>query len=147
MKGIVMHCRRLEYTDKRRSTWPKGIYTTSFEGGFFKASVVVLTCIEKGDTKEYIESAVQRVIELNKTFYKRKQIVIAPFVHLSNNIEHAKKAIPLLEYFQKRLQGEGFEVGTVSFGTDKDFLVDIFGHRAAVSYFEFPFDGKPNVSE
>ncbi len=142
MRGIALHCRKLEYTDKRKSTWPRGCFNTSFGSDSFTESVVVFVCIENGDTKKYVDSAVERVLMLNKQFWKCKHFVITPFAHLSNNLARANEAVFLLDYFKESLQREGCIVGTVSFGTDKDFLIDVFGHRAAVSYFEFPFSSK-----
>lgn len=138
MKGLILHCRRFEYKDTKGSNWPKGVVNTKLDRDKFKDAVVVLTCIEKGDTSEYVRSAVQRIIRLNKDFYKRKQIIISPFAHLSNNLEEPKKAIQLLEEFQNLLQLEGYLIGSVSFGTHKDALFDVIGTKASVSYFEFP---------
>ncbi|MFC2174695.1 threonyl-tRNA synthetase editing domain-containing protein [archaeon] len=145
MRGVILGCRKFKYTDTRKSTWPKGIFPTAFGSGEFRDAIVVLSCIEKGDNMEYIESAVQRVVELNNAFHRKKKVVILPFAHLSNKLEHPRKALPLLVHFQERLQEEGFSVGSASFGTDKDALFDILGHRASVSYFEFPYNGKQEV--
>jgi len=145
MRGIVLDCRWFGYRDTRKSTRPKGISATAFGSGEFRDAIVVLSCIEKGDKMEYVESAVQRVVELNKTFHRKNTVVVVPFAHLSNKLEHPRKALPLLAHFQKRLQEEGFSVGSATFGTDKDTLFDVLGHRASVSYFEFPYNGKPEV--
>ncbi len=140
-----MHCRRMEYRDIQASTWPKGVFSTPAGSASRGEAVVVLACIEKGDSEEYVRQAAARVDALNRQFHKQKTVFVMPFAHLSSRLEHANRAVPLLSRFVRLLGEKGYNATLGTFGTDKDFLIDIIGHRASVSYFEFPFDGKPGV--
>src|SRR3989344_3041179 len=138
MKGIVMHCNRFNYADTKKSTRPKGIQCQLVEGNF-KDSVVVFTCIEKSDTENEIKQTAERVDILNKEFYNRGNIVVVPFVHLSNKIAHPEKASQFCNLLAEELRKKYYKTHLATFGSHKRLSLDVFGHRASVSYFEFPY--------
>ena len=141
MKGLILYCKRFSYKDTQRSSRPKGMPFPEFGENQFKDSLVVLSCIEKEDSKEYVKMAVSRVDTLNQELLHSNQIILMPFVHLSNRIEKWKRAIGLLEQFANGLRGLGYEAEVCTFGTHKRAVFDINGFPGTVSYFEFPFNG------
>ena len=144
MKGLILYCKRFSYTDTQKSSRPKGIHSPEFEESRFKDSLVVLSCIEKGDNEGYVKMAVSRVDSLNKELLHSNQIILMPFVHLSNKIEKWKRAMELLEQFAKGLDSLGYGVEVCTFGTHKRALFDINGFPGTVSYFEFPYEEVSN---
>ncbi|UCD04422.1 MAG: hypothetical protein JSW73_02195 [Candidatus Woesearchaeota archaeon] len=90
-----------------------------------------------------MEQLVKRIEELNNQFYKLNKILVIPFVHLSNKIATPKKALGFVKKLEQILKKKDFNVQSLSFGTCKKFLFEIPGQPADVSYFEFPYSGKP----
>jgi len=140
MKGLIFRCNRFEFKDTEKSTKPKGIgkLDVKFSRGKFKDVILILLCVEKDDREEYIGKAAKRIEELDEDFYKLRKVVVAPFVHLSRDIESPKRALDICRKLSKRLREHGFDVDEVTFGTHKSSIIDFRGHPAAVSYFEFP---------
>ena len=134
-----MHLESSFYEDISYATRPKGIPRKDLKKGEFSNVVGVLVCVEKGDSIEYIEQAVERVDVMNKEFYNEGHIFVMPFAHLSNNLERPKKAISILDIFVEMLKEKGYDVSLGSFGTNKKFMISIYGHTGSVSYFEFPY--------
>lgn len=149
MRSIIWCFSRFESEDIKKSTWPSGIREhREFEKGVkeFYDGIGIFLCIEKDDREEYLNALTERIVELNNRFYKLKQVIILPFVHLSNKIEHPKRAKQIIEKLNEKLQEKGFKTHRISFGTHKRFLWEIPGQVAEVSYFEQPYSGeKPKV--
>ena len=149
MRGIIWRFKRIESEDIKKSTWPKGIREhREFDKDpkKFHDVIGIFLCVEKNDKEEYVNSLVERIIETNNQFYKLKKIVVIPFAHLSNKLEHSEKAKEMLEKLVERLKQESFETHRISFGTHKRVLWEIPGQVGEASYFEFPYAGeKPKV--
>lgn len=140
MRGIIFHCRRVWFRDRKKSDRPRGIkdvITAMTEASYAKI-VTVMICIEENDTAETVREAAEHVDVHNKHFLNRGHILVCPFVHLSSRIAEPRKAIELLGIFADELERMGYKTSSVTFGTHKDFLLEAFGHLGSVSYFEFP---------
>ena len=145
MKSIIWRVKKIESEDIRKSTWPKGIreyreFKKNIEK--FHDVIGVWLCIEESDKEEYLDSLVERIINLNNQFYKLKKIVVVPFAHLSNKLEHPEKSKKLFEKLTEKLKEKNFETYRITFGTHKRFLWEVMGQVAGASYFEFPFSGQ-----
>ncbi len=139
MRGLIFKCNRYSFADVAKSTKPSGIekINSIFTNNEYADVILILLCIEKNDKENYINDAVKRISNLNKKYYKSKKFVVAPFVHLSKNIENPKKSLSLCKLFSGRLRNLGFEVSEVTFGTHKNSVLDFSGDPYNVSYFEF----------
>lgn len=139
MRGLIIKCNKYNFQDKLKSTKPDGIEKIKevFRNESFENIILVLTCIEKGDKEEVLIKVVKRIEKLNTEYYHLTKVVIAPFVHLSKNIEEPKKSFKLIKLLSKKLENGKFKVSTVSFGTHKSSGIDFSGEPYAVSYFEF----------
>lgn len=144
MRGILLHCNRFSFEDKEVSTRPFPIKQEDIQLGRQAGEnlLAVLLCIEQGDEYEYIHQAALRVHELNQRFFNLGKILVMPFVHLSNNIEEPQRAKSFCELFSENLSERGYETTVGTFGTHKDAFINLAGHPASVSYFEYPFARK-----
>lgn len=79
---------------------------------------------------------------MNKDFYNRGHVLVMPFAHLSNKLEEPKQAVFMIKKFAEKIKEKGYKVSVGSFGTNKIWELEVYGHRGSVSYFEFPYDGK-----
>ncbi len=142
MRGIILNLKRLESEDIRKSTRPFGIKKhREFEKEVKKFSDIIgiFICVEKGDKINYLNSLINRIIEINNQFYKLSEIIIIPFAHLSNKLETPEKAKKIIENLKDKLELKGFKTNKIIFGTHKRFLLEIQGQVASVSYFEIPY--------
>ena len=67
---------------------------------------------------------------------KSKNIVIMPFVHLSNNIADSKKSMESINYIEDNLKND-FKILKSHFGYHKELLLHTFGHKTNVRFREF----------
>ncbi len=95
-----------------------------------KETLVIFTSVEKGDeknTKEVVESGVKEIKNVYEQV-KAKEIVIYPYVHLSQKPSSpatAQKVLNgLFDYFKK----EKYEVQKMPFGWYKAFEISVKGH-------------------
>jgi Archaea-specific editing domain of threonyl-tRNA synthetase len=149
MRGLIFKTNRFYSQDTEKSSWPpsiKGKQDFDQTRKTFNNVICIWLCIEKTDRGSYIDNLVERITTLNDQFYKLDEIVILPFGHLSNNLAHPILARQLIDEMVNKLRQRNFSVEKMSFGTHKLYEFDIAGHRAATSYFEFPYSGrKPEV--
>ena len=68
---------------------------------------------------------------------KTKNVLISPFVHLSNNIADPKKAKFFFDKIYKKVDGSEYNINTAQFGYHKEVLLDIKGHPGSIRYREF----------
>ena len=82
MRGLIVKTARFYFKDKEKSTWPKGIRNyreSDKEGKNFTNLITVWLCVEKDDKEEYLYDLLNRIRQLNETFYHLKK---ALFKHL-----------------------------------------------------------------
>ena len=137
-----MHLKKNYYKDRRYATKPNNIYKfrKTKEENLFKNVVCVWLCVEQEDIDEYVKEAAGRVDVMNKNFYNEGHILVMPFAHLSNNLAKPSLATSVIKDFAEKLRKKNYKVSVGSFGTNKDFLFEIYGHPASVSFFEFPYE-------
>lgn len=89
MRGLIIKTSRFYFKDREKSTWPKGIGNyREFDkkGKNFTNLITIWLCVEKDDKEEYLDNLLNRIIELNETFYHLKEALVIPFGHMSNNL-------------------------------------------------------------
>ncbi len=69
---------------------------------------------------------------------KESGIVLAPFVHLSNNIAASRDVIRFFNMLENDIKSKGvFKVARTHFGSHKSLLMDVHGHPVSVRYREY----------
>ena len=90
-----------------------------------KEALVVLTAVEKGDSKEIVSKLVSEIKDIAKQV-KAKNIVLYPYAHLSNNLGSPEIASEVLIETEKALKE--FNVTRAPFGYYKEFELKVKGH-------------------
>ena len=101
-----------------------------------KKNLTVLFCVEKGDDEIKVENLFTEIIRAT-TDFSTKKIMIAPFVHLSNNIASPSVAKELYEALVGKFQGLDYTLETSHFGYHKSLLLRVKGHPGSFRYREF----------
>ena len=138
MRSLILHANRFESRVNTPSNKPEGIVpdqkTASFE--VMGEGILVFYCVEKQDTLDEANQLFDEVLRCC-TDVKAKQVLIAPFVHLSNNIAPWSAVKDIHNYLLQRMAVTSLAVQTSHFGYHKSWLLDIKGHKYAYKYREF----------
>ena len=142
MTGLMLYCKRFRYRDRRNSTRPIGIAHAisgrPLAAETYRDAVVILTCIESADTESDIAAAADHADHMIREWYKAASaIVVLPFAHLSQDIARPATSMPSLDLFVEHLRTRGHSPSFATFGSHKDWMVDVFGYPRATSWFEF----------
>ncbi len=104
-----------------------------------KDALVVLTAVEKGDSKEIVSKFVSEIKNIAKQV-KTKNIVLYPYAHLSSNLGSPEIASEILIATEKALKG--FKVTRAPFGYYKEFELKVKGHPLSELSRSIVFEGK-----
>jgi threonyl-tRNA synthetase len=104
-----------------------------------KDALVVLTAVEKGDSKGIVSKFVSEIENIAKQV-KTKNIVLYPYAHLSNNLGSPEMASEILIETEKALKG--FKVTRAPFGYYKEFELKVKGHPLSELSRSITSDGK-----
>ena len=142
MTGLILHCKRFSYRDRRNSTKPTGIGNAvvgrPLTTQAYRNAVVILTCIESGDTESDIAAAAQHTDHMIREWHRAAStVVVLPFAHLSQDIAKPSTSMPSLDIFVGHLRTHGHVASLATFGSHKDWMVDVLGYPRATSWFEF----------
>lgn len=139
MRALILHANKFKTRVTSKSNLPEGIISdeSSRLSEKMENCVVVFFCVEKGDTIKQIDALYQEVCKTSDDF-KTRNLMIAPFVHLSNNLPDdpmiSKKLYEeLVNKFDKKI----FTVKTSQFGKHKSLLLDVKGYPGSFRYREF----------
>lgn len=95
-----------------------------------KDVLVVLISVEQEDTKETADTAVKDIEKFLKQL-GRKNVMLYPYAHLSNNLARPKEAIDIINYMYNLVSKENFKVYKAPFGWTKKNTFDVKGHPVA----------------
>ena len=142
MKGLILHCKNFKFKDIENSTKPDGIAEVITDRvlteGSFENKVVILACIEEPDDEHIIYKALQHINHMiDEWHHGNKQVIVLPFGHLSRNIAKPPKSKELIHLFVESLKKTGKNVELITFGSHKEWMVDVYGYPRATSWFEF----------
>jgi threonyl-tRNA synthetase len=142
MKGLILNCKNFSFKDIEKSTKPQGItaYTDKhkFKKGSYKKKIVVLVCLEKGDSEDGINEAAKHICHMADNWHKgNKNVLIVPFGHLSKDLASPDIATKMLDMLIKILDNSGMNAELITFGTHKEWMVDVYGYPRATSFFQF----------
>ena len=92
--------------------------------------------IEKNDDSNQISLIFDEVVK-SASEIGTNNIMVSPFVHLSNNIAEPEKSKKLYEELMDRFKKTNFNVKSSHFGYHKSLLLDIKGYPGSFRYREF----------
>lgn len=137
MKSLLLHCKEFGAEFDSFADRPKGIEPENLTEQKWKSSkcLVVLITVEKGDDIENISIKLAKEIKDTLNDFGEKNIILAPFAHLSSNLENFEESKNFFDLLEKELNN--FSVTRIHFGSHKSLLLDIFGHVGNVRFREF----------
>ena len=134
MKMLFIHCDYFSYL----TTQPTKIAEKIAEGCkscAFKNALVIFVTVEKCDEKnpsKVIEKGVREAIRKAEQLGV-KNLVLFPFVHLSDQVSDPETATKVMEEFHERLVFSGYPADKAPFGWEKIFSLTSKGHPLAES--------------
>jgi threonyl-tRNA synthetase len=129
MKILLLHVDYIKFKPLKKALKSIGeLSEKEKKGGEVKEALVVLTSVEKSDTsvEKITEEFVKNIKNVAKQV-KTKNIVLYPYVHLSNNPSSPELAMKILDVAEKNLS-KNFKVIRAPFGYYKEFEMKVKGH-------------------
>lgn len=138
MRALLLHSNKFETKVILESNLPTGIKPESKKSSseLLEQCLVCFFCIEKNDTDIQIEAFYKDIIKTAKEV-GTKNLMISPFVHLSNNLATPSVAKKLCKKLVSKFINTDFNIGTSHFGYHKSLILDIKGHPGSFRYREF----------
>ena len=132
MRLLFIHCDYFSYTTTQRTKLAEDIPNGCKSCGFKDALVVFLTAekVDERNPRKVIVEGIREIVDVSKKL-GAKNIVLFPFVHLSDNIGNADKALKMIEEVYEGLKPLGFTVDKAPFGWEKVFSLTSKGHPLA----------------
>jgi len=127
MKILALHSDFIEFEAKKKAIKDPEVLKNKKER--IDECLVVFTSVEKKDEKNP-ESSAKNLIKNIKDIavqVKEKNIVLYPYVHLSNSPSNPKTALTVLDIAEKELKKQ-FKVHRSPFGWYKSFNIAVKGH-------------------
>lgn len=137
MKILTLHCDYIKYKALKKAL-KSAESLDSKEEVFIKEPLVVLTAVEKGDSKSTLNEVVDAIKQTAKDV-KANNIVLYPYAHLSSNLASPEMALSSLLELEKIL-GKTLKVTRAPFGYYKSFELKVKGHPLSELSKEFKTD-------
>jgi len=129
MKILLLHCDYIKFKPLKKALKNIGdLSEKEKKEKEIKEVLVVLTSVERNDSdiKKVVEEYVKNITEVAQQV-KTKNIVLYPYVHLSNNPSSPEIAMSVLDKTEKKLN-KNFKVVCAPFGYYKEFELKVKGH-------------------
>ncbi len=131
---LFIHCDYFSYLTTRPTKIAEEI-ADGCKSCAFKNTVVIFVTAEKCDQKN-MDMVVEKSVE--ETINKARQLgvknlVLFPFVHLSDEVSDPDNAMQIMRDIQERLMSLGYLVDRAPFGWEKIFSLTTKGHPLAES--------------
>lgn len=138
MRVLILHANKFKVGVVEESNRPYGIIPEKRNGNSEEMDecLVVFFCVENSDTEKQLKELHREIIKSAKEV-DTKNLMIAPFVHLSKNIADPEKAKSFYEKLVKNLNNSDLLIKTSHFGFHKSLMLDIKGHPGSFRYREF----------
>ena len=138
MRSLILHANKFATNIVEESNWPKGINPEEMKSKAeeMEKCLVVFFCVEEGDSDKQLEDIYQEILKTSQEV-NTKNLLISPFVHLSNKIAKPNIAKELYEKLIGKFIGTDYVVKSSHFGYHKSLLLDIKGHPGSFRYREF----------
>ena len=126
MKIISLHCDFIKFKALKKALKAiEEIAPNQNLQGEAKDCLVVLTAIEKGDSKESAQQLIDSIKDISSQV-KTQNVVLYPYAHLSSNLGRPSTAVEILNETAKKLKG--FNIIQAPFGYYKQFELKVKGH-------------------
>ncbi|MGC8571837.1 MAG: threonine--tRNA ligase [Candidatus Micrarchaeia archaeon] len=116
------------------------------ENHIIKDALVLMVSIEKEDTEKIGSLAIKEAIE-SALNLGRKNIVLYPFAHLSNNLEDPDRAMKIMHYLFNEAKKSNLNIINAPFGWNKSLKIDIKGHPLAETLRNYSKEGEEESGE
>lgn len=138
MRSLILHADKFATKVIEKSKWPKGVSPEEKKSDSeeMEKCLVVFFCVEEGDGKKQVDAIYAEILKTADEV-KTKNLMISPFVHLSNKIAKPAVAKQLYEQLMGKFIGSDFAVKSSHFGYHKSLLLEIKGHPGSFRYREF----------
>ncbi|MFH1327017.1 MAG: threonine--tRNA ligase [archaeon] len=139
MKILLLHCDYLRFKALKKALKKIEELGEKEKQGEMKECLVVLTAVERGDSKESVSEFVKNIKDVAGQV-KVKNIVLYPYAHLSKNLSSPEVAVEILKEAEKQLKG--FKILRAPFGYYKEFELKVKGHPLSELSREIHVSGK-----
>jgi len=138
MRALLLHSNKFQTKLIEGSNLPKGIKSEIKKSSLeeMEECLVCFFTVEKNDCDVQIEGLYSEIVKTAKEVGV-KNLMIAPFVHLSNRIATPETSKETYEKLLKKFANSSFEIKSSHFGYHKSLLLDIKGHPGSFRYREF----------
>jgi len=136
MKALLVHVKEYRVKITGLATRPDGIIPEPITENTQTATncIVAFVCVERHDLMEVGKRLYGEIKKMmNET--GERNIVICPFVHLSSQLADSVHALSILDSLTNEFSND--KPTRSHFGSDKEVLLDIFGHPGNVRFREF----------
>lgn len=133
----MWHCKEFNVEIVGVSNKPKNISPEKkrSDNEHMEKCVVSMITIERKDVKTKNSNLCAKEIIKFVKDTGSKNIVLMPFVHLSNKIADSDNALGIIKEIEKKLRK--YKILKSHFGYHKELLLHTFGHKTNVRYREF----------
>jgi len=132
MKMLFIHCDHFSYLTTQRTKLAEEI-PNGCKSCAFKDALVIFATAEKVDEENppmVVDKGTKEIVNVAEKV-GAKNIVLFPFVHLSDNICSADAALNIIEGLYKNLKSLNYTVDKAPFGWEKVFSLTSKGHPLA----------------
>ncbi|MDH3353331.1 MAG: threonine--tRNA ligase [Nanoarchaeota archaeon] len=145
MKTLNLHCDYIKFNALKKALKSiDDIAPNQNMEGESKDCLVVMTAVEKGDSKETVSELVESIKKIAADV-KAENIVLYPYAHLSSNLGKPETAVKVLNEAAKQLKD--FNVIQAPFGYYKSFELKVKGHPLSELSREIKVEGNEEVEE
>lgn len=138
MRALLLHSTTFKSELIKPSNWPKGIEPET-QKSVTEQMTECLVCfftVELTDSDKQLTEFRAEIIKAAEEV-GTANLVLSPFVHLSNNVAPPQKAKELYEKLVSSFMDTKYTIITSHFGYHKSLLLDIKGHPGSFRYREF----------
>lgn len=138
MRSILFHCKEFRQEITGFATKPKDIIHGQIreKQSNLIDCILVFVTVEVGDSVEKALALTEEVLQFcNDTSHRN--VFLCPFAHLSSNLASSKDALPIFAELTKQLKASNVNLVEGHFGSDKEYLLHVYGHRGNTRYREF----------
>ena len=132
MKMLFIHCDHFSYLTTQRAKVAEEI-PNGCKSCAFKDALVVFIAAEKVDEEnpgKVVDKGIKEIIDVSEKLGVRN-IVLFPFVHLSDDICNADAALKIMRNLYESLKKLDYAVDKAPFGWEKVFSLTSKGHPLA----------------
>lgn len=138
MRALLLHANRFATKIVEESTRPNGIKPESKKSSSEEMNecLVCFFTVENGDDETNLENFYNEIIKTAKEL-ETKNLMISPFVHLSNNIASSEASKNIYKNLLEKFKNTDYKVSSSHFGYHKSLQLDVKGHPGSFRYREF----------